>query len=70
VRGTVEPCRTVVGEPHKVSGINKVGIKRLLGEDSLSQTMAMLRGPDDLSPITEPLRIMISDWLSRIVSNH
>ena len=70
VRGTVEPCRTVVGEPHRVSGINKVGIKRLLGEDSLSQTMAMLRGLDDLSPITEPLRIMISEWLSQIVSNH
>jgi UDP-N-acetylglucosamine acyltransferase len=70
VRGTVEPCRTVVGEPHRVSGINKVGIKRLLGEDSLAQAMAMLRGLDDLNPTTEPLRIMISDWLSQVIHNH
>ncbi|NDB94474.1 MAG: hypothetical protein EB165_07545, partial [Euryarchaeota archaeon] len=32
VRGDVETCRTVVGEPHKVTGINKVGLARFLGE--------------------------------------
>ena len=70
VRGSVEMCRTVVGEPHKVSGINKVGIKRLLGEESLAEVMRNLRIKGDVNQLPEPLKSMVIEWTSHVVHNH
>lgn len=70
VRGQVEMCRTVVGEPHKVSGINKVGIKRLLGDDSLQDVMKALRSKTDVNQLPETLRDMHLEWSRHIIENH
>jgi UDP-N-acetylglucosamine acyltransferase len=68
VRGDVEICRTVVGEPHKVTGINKVGIKRLVGESEAPKVMAALKTNDVLN-LPEPLKTMVSNWRSQIVTH-
>lgn len=70
VRGTVEPCRTVVGEPHKVTGINKVGLKRLVGEEELSSVMRALRNQKVADDLPEPLRSLVNNWLIQIVEQH
>ncbi len=67
VRGTVETCRTVVGEPHRVSGINKIGIQRLVGEDKASSVINCLRQKLSSLEFPEPLRSMILQWESKIV---
>jgi UDP-N-acetylglucosamine acyltransferase len=70
VRGDIDLCRTVVGEPHKVSGINKVGIKRLLGENQLPSVLTALRNNISFDNLPEPLQQMVSVWQSKIISNH
>jgi UDP-N-acetylglucosamine acyltransferase len=70
VRGNIEMCRTVVGEPHKVSGINKVGIKRLLGESALPDVMNALKNNVPMTDLPEPLRQMVIQWQSNIIDNH
>jgi acyl-[acyl carrier protein]--UDP-N-acetylglucosamine O-acyltransferase len=70
VRGQVEMCRTVVGEPHKVSGINKVGIKRLLGDDLLPEVLKALRLKTDVSQLPKALSEMYFEWSKHIVESH
>jgi UDP-N-acetylglucosamine acyltransferase len=69
VRGLVEPCRTVVGEPHKVSGINKIGISRLLGPDvDLSSVLRALR-EDSVNDGNFPrLSLAIDLWRQQVVT--
>lgn len=67
VRGQVEPCRTVIGEPHRVSGINKVGIQRLVGVDDLSLVLHALKNKDHEQSLPSPLGEMVIEWNSRIV---
>ena len=62
VRGNVETCRTVVGEPHRVSGINKVGIQRLVGETEVNKVVDCLKKKSATSEFPDPLRTMILDW--------
>lgn len=62
VRGNVDVCRTVVGEPHRVSGINKVGIERLVGETELKNVIDCLKKRTAGSEFPDPLRTMILDW--------
>jgi UDP-N-acetylglucosamine acyltransferase len=70
VRGNVELCRTVVGEPHRVSGINKVGIQRLVGDAETKNVINCLRQKSPSSEFPEPLRSMILDWENQIVHRH
>jgi UDP-N-acetylglucosamine acyltransferase len=70
VRGNVDTCRTVVGEPHRVSGINKVGIQRLVGEAEAKNVMNSLRQKTPSSEFPEPLRSMILSWEEQIVHRH
>ena len=67
VRGSVDPCRTVVGEPHRVTGINKIGLSRFLGEDLMSIALKSLKTNDnDLMPAD--LRREVSRWRDNIIS--
>lgn len=70
VRGNVEVCRTVVGEPHRVSGINKVGIQRLVGETHTNTVLQHLKQKSPTIDFPEPLRSMITEWESQIVHRH
>ena len=70
VRGNVETCRTVVGEPHRVSGINKVGIQRLVGENEAKDVVDCLRKKSPSSEFPEPLRSMVLTWETQIVNRH
>lgn len=68
VRGNVETCRTVVGEPHRVSGINKVGVQRLVGETNAKNVFECLRKKAPISDFPEPLRSMVLTWEIHIVN--
>ena len=70
VRGNVETCRTVVGEPHRVSGINKVGIQRLVGDNEAKEVVDCLRKKSASSEFPEPLRSMVLTWEMQIVNRH
>lgn len=69
VRGQVEPCRTVVGEPHKVSGVNKIGISRLLGSDvDLGAVLRALR-EGSINNLNFPrLSRAIDEWRQHIAT--
>lgn len=70
VRGAVEPCRTVVGEPHRVSGINRVGIERLVGADQVSSVLKVLKDKGQTTSFPEPLNTMIREWHEHIAVRH
>lgn len=70
VRGAVEPCRTVVGEPHRVSGINRVGIERLVGADQVSSVLKVLKDKGQTTSFPEPLNTMIREWHEHIAIRH
>lgn len=70
VRGAVEPCRTVVGEPHRVSGINRVGIERLVGDDQVSSVLNALKDRSQTTPYPEPIAAMIQSWRMNIAVHH
>jgi UDP-N-acetylglucosamine acyltransferase len=68
VRGQVEPCRTVVGEPHRVSGINKVGLGRFLGDVELVPAMLKaLKNSEIDEKNCAALANAIAEWNSHIV---
>ena len=69
VRGAVEPCRTVVGEPHKVTGINKVGLSRFLGEEDAKVAFDALRRRDD-SLLPRTLGLAVEQWRANIAQQH
>jgi UDP-N-acetylglucosamine acyltransferase len=65
VRGSVEPCRTAVGEPHRVSGINKVGLQRFLGDELANQAVTALKNRD-LASMPPALLEAINRWRDNI----
>ena len=69
VRGDVETCRTVVGEPHKVTGINKVGLARFLGEVDAEVAFTALRKKDE-SLLPPKLAAAVTQWRSNIADRH
>lgn len=69
VRGDVKPCRTVVGEPHKVTGINKVGLVRFLGERDAQEAIAALRKKNE-ALLPRKLATAIQEWRTNIAKPH
>jgi UDP-N-acetylglucosamine acyltransferase len=67
IRGQVEECRTVVGEPHRVTGINRVGLSRFLSENEVVEAISSLRSRD-FSTMPMTLRELIDEWKSQVVT--
>ena len=65
-REQVAPARTVVGDPLQVSGINKVGLSRLLGAEADRDTLRALRAEDTWDQLPSVLRDAISRWREHI----
>ena len=70
VRGEVAPCRTVVGEPHRVSGINKIGIERLVGTEHSQSVLRALKDKTEGTSFPAPLDLMIQEWKQNIAERH
>ncbi len=62
VREEVPPARTVVGDPLQVSGINRVGLSRLLGAEPDREALRALRSPDTWGELPERLAAVIGQW--------
>ena len=67
VRGQVESCRTVVGEPHRVTGINRVGLIRFLGDEDAQIAIMQLKIRNEQA-LPENLKNALEEWRRQIVN--
>jgi len=65
VRSNVMPGRTVVGDPARVSGINRVGLSRFLHRETDSSTLNALKSENTWGTLPEDLFEEILTWEKR-----